>query len=869
MNQRASIKRRDFIRRTGLAGGALAYGSLAWGQPGKGRTVALVVDPADAVAASAPASWAVGELQRALAESGATVRRLRRMQEVRAGEWCIQAGAQTPASIESFAISQIAPGRVLARGGDPRGLVYALLEIADRVRFTGLDGALKIEKPAVERPFNPVRSVMRQFTSEPLDKKWFYDRESWSQYLTMLATQRFNRLHLGFGLGYDFLSNVADSYFLFLYPFLLPVPDYNVRVTNLPDAERDRNLETLRWIGEQTVLRGLDFQLGIWMHGYELTNSPRARYLIEGLTNETHAAYCRDALTALLKSCPAISAVALRIHGESGVAEGSYDFWKTVFDGVTRCGRKVELDLHAKGIDARMIEAALATGMPVNVSPKYWAEHLGLPYHQAEIREPERPVPGHTGTGLMALSTGARSFTRYGYADLLRDDRRYTVRHRVFSGTQRLLLWGDPQWAAAYSRAFGFGGSAGADLMEPLTCMGRQGTAAVATRCGYADASMEPRWDWQKYEYWYRVWGRALYNPRTAPPPGNAMEAALAHASRILPLLTTAHLPSAACDTFWPELYWNHAMVDTRARNPYSDTPSPKNFQNVSPLDPQLFSRIDDFAGELLKGERTGKYSPLEVAAWLEDRAVAAEESLARASPPTSPADRRLAIDVELQAGMGRFYAIKLRAGVLYAIFERTGDRVALTEAVSAYSRARQSWAKVAERAKTVYQPNLSASARYSARGHWSDRLALIDDDIAAMEEKSAAAKVVEAPRVRTAMAEVLVRPERDAGSCRHEPPAGFRKKQAVALALTVIERKAASVRMYYRHVNQAERWESVEMEVANDGFRAGIPAVYTDAPFALQYYFEVRESRSRAWLWPGLGQELDQQPYFVIQRTS
>jgi hypothetical protein len=46
------------------------------------------------------------------------------------------------------------------------------------------------------------------------------------------------------------------------------VPGYDVRATNLPDAERDRNFETLRFIAEQTVARGLDFQLGIWMHGY-------------------------------------------------------------------------------------------------------------------------------------------------------------------------------------------------------------------------------------------------------------------------------------------------------------------------------------------------------------------------------------------------------------------------------------------------------------------------------------------------------------------------------------------------------------------------------------------------------------------------
>ena len=67
--------------------------------------------------------------------------------------------------------------------------------------------------------------------------------------------------------------------------------------------------------------------------------------------------------------------------------EGSYQFWKTVFDGVATCGRKVEIDMHAKGIDQSMIDLALATGMPVKVSPKFWAEHMGMPYHQADIRE--------------------------------------------------------------------------------------------------------------------------------------------------------------------------------------------------------------------------------------------------------------------------------------------------------------------------------------------------------------------------------------------------------------------------------------------------------------------------------------------------
>ena len=877
MDDSASIKRRDFLLKAALAGGALGAAPLS---RAAGETVSLVADPSDAIAASEPVVWALAELQRALEESGRTVRRRGAVREAAPGERCIVAsgkGAQLPKVPEALSLSSTTRGRpvVLAAGSDARGLTYSLLELADRARH-GMP--LEFPKPVAEQPANPVRSVMRQFTSEALDKPWFYDREGWQQYLTMLAANRFNRLHLGFGLGYDFLQNVADSYFLFLYPFLVKAPGYEVRASNLPDAERDRNLDMLRFISEQTALRGLDFQLGVWMHGYQLTASPRARYIIEGLTNETHGPYCRDALTAVLRACPKISAVALRIHGESGVAEGSYDFWRTVFDGVKACGRKVEIDLHAKGIDATMIDSALATGLPVSVSAKCWAEHMGMPYHPAEIREQERPVEGHMGSPLMALSEGSRSFTRYGYADLLREDRKYTVRHRVFAGTQRLLLWGEPQWAAAYSRAFGFCGSTGADLMEPLTCRGRRGTATASTRCGYLDSSLGPRRDWQKYEQWYRVWGRALYNPATEAEvferplrkqfgkDAEIVEAALAKASRVLPLVTTAHLPSAACDTYWPEIYWNMPMVDARTRNPYSDTPSPKTFQNVSPLDPQLFSRMTEFADELLKGERSGKYSPLEVAAWLEDFGGATLTG-SLSDFGSSPALHRIAIDVDLLASLGQFFAFKLRAGVLYAVHERTGDRAALQEALKEYKDARSIWAGMARRSKLAYAADLSAGDRYSVRGQWADRLPLIDEDIAAMEQKVGAAQMVDEPRVRTAIAEVLERPERDAAQCTHQPPAAFRAKEAMPLKIAVPVRKVASVRMYYRHVNQAERFQSIEMEKRGDAWAASIPAAYTDSPYGLQYYFEVRESSAKAWLYPGLGPELTNQPYFVVRR--
>ena len=328
-------------------------------------------------------------------------------------------------------------------GHDQRGLVYALLELADRVHYSSQPlASLNIQKPIIERPANEVRSLTRLFTSDVEDKPWYNDREMWPRYLTMLATQRYNRFNLSLGIGYDFLRNVTDGYFLFAYPFLISVPGYNVRVPQLPDAERDSNLEMLKFISEQTVARGMQFQLGLWMHGYEWINSPNPNYTNEGITKENHGPYCRDAVRALLKACPAISGVTFRVHGESGVNEGSYEFWRTVFEGVATCGRTVEIDMHSKGMDQTMITSAVATKMPVVISPKYWAEHMGMPYHQTDIRELEVPKPEKKTSVLMNLSEGSRSFLRYGYGDLLKEDRPYKIIHRVWPGTQRTFVMG-------------------------------------------------------------------------------------------------------------------------------------------------------------------------------------------------------------------------------------------------------------------------------------------------------------------------------------------------------------------------------------------------------------------------------------------
>ena len=239
---------------------------------------------------------------------------------------------------------------VLACGADERGLVYAILEIADRIAHAADPlGSHTTPVPEQVRPANSVRGIARIFASDVEDKTWFYDRGFWTNYLTILASQRFNRLHLAFGMGYDFVRDVRDAYFLFTYPFLVPCPATMCAAVGLPDEERERNLEMLRFISDAAAERGLHFQLGLWMHAYDWVDSPNANYTIAGLTPENHAAYCHDALQMVLDACPGIAGVTFRVHGESGVPEGSYDFWRTVLAGAVRPGRQLEINLHPEG----------------------------------------------------------------------------------------------------------------------------------------------------------------------------------------------------------------------------------------------------------------------------------------------------------------------------------------------------------------------------------------------------------------------------------------------------------------------------------------------------------------------------------------
>src|SRR5262249_26341728 len=109
-------------------------------------------------------------------------------------------GTQAPKNAESLAVIPVhrqlisgkQPPALLASGSDPRGLSYAILEVADRVRYAADPmSELKHIPKTIQQPSNPVRSIGRLFASDVEDKPWFNDRSFWERYLTELAVQRF------------------------------------------------------------------------------------------------------------------------------------------------------------------------------------------------------------------------------------------------------------------------------------------------------------------------------------------------------------------------------------------------------------------------------------------------------------------------------------------------------------------------------------------------------------------------------------------------------------------------------------------------------------------------------------------------------
>jgi alpha-glucuronidase len=100
---------------------------------------------------------------------------------------------------------------LLVSGADDRGLMYALLDVADRIGWVDDPGnPLSAVRDAIEKPAVAERALSIYTFHQANFESYFYDEAYWAKYLDMLAKNRFNTFALLF--GYENWGYVSPPY---------------------------------------------------------------------------------------------------------------------------------------------------------------------------------------------------------------------------------------------------------------------------------------------------------------------------------------------------------------------------------------------------------------------------------------------------------------------------------------------------------------------------------------------------------------------------------------------------------------------------------------------------------------------------------
>ncbi len=597
---------------------------------------------------------------------------------------------------ESLAIGRDGEALIVA-GRDDQGLMYALLEVAEQ---TGVGRkSLSQAGPVSESPQTALRGMYIFLHNADCEREWFYSREHWQSYFDLLARSRYNSFHIVMAHQTNYLAPP--------FPFFVSVPEHpEVTVPGLSSEDRARNLEALRMITELAEERGLAFMLGIWeviawkpetRHG---TNTQTS--MVDGLGWDNLESYTYHATRRLLADCPKIKGIQLRVNPESGVPpEKQTEFFAaTVFKAIQECDREVFLDLRGWHAHPQTIRAAKSMKIPMRISMKYWAEHLGAPYQAAK----QNPA--------------------YSYADFLRYPQECPISYQVWAlGSHRNFVWGDPEYVKTFCRSLTLGDGIGFETCPQLAQKG-YGNERGAWRILNPEHEYY-RWEWERYWLYHMLFGRLTYN---ADAPAEVwmrhMEArfgdladdvmsAYQSASRIISFIMRFNMSD-------PNMYiW-----------PEADTGGVLDFYiEVPPSDPALIKSFREAANEHLSGEITARMNPGEASGYLRrlgEECVAAAGKLRPATNGNRETISTL-VDVEALGELALFHAEKILAAEQLALYYAGGDYGALRQASEQLPKAAPHWQRLVEITDGVYTDHQVTGPIDS--GHWKDKLSLVRED--------------------------------------------------------------------------------------------------------------------------------------------
>jgi hypothetical protein len=586
--------------------------------------------------------------------------------------------------------------------------MYGLLEAAEQIRAVGY------LRPARGEAETPLRGVRYFIQNKDLEEDWYYSREYWDEYFAMLARNRFNRFNLVYGHNSNYLSSPP-------YPYLIQLERFpEVGARGQTPEDRERNLDTLRYVSQAAADHGIDFIWGIWQQTVPPDGFHGRDDTITGLTEKNLGPYVREGLRAVLNECPGIRGVQLRV-GESGVDQSAREFFRDwVFPAIRETDRDVAVDLRAHGVSQDFVDAAKDAGVRYRFSAKYWAEKLGRPYQPPEVCW---PAPVYKYGRLLEKST---------------DDgtRPYDFFFELWGGcgANRVLLWGDPEYVRRIVPSFRLSGSVGFEIDPPLAQKG-YGNAPGRWGIFTPEASDRVFWRYEFERYWlfYQLWGRLSYDASTSESAwtseaqrrfgGAAQDVLTAYkaASGVIPEIVAAHMPDASMGN-WPEVNPGGLLDE------YRDT---------RPSDAHFISSAREAVLNRLHGTASAKQTPFDTASALEHLASVTEQAIDRAARTISPDDPEwlsTESDLRVLSLMARYHSFKKRAAYELTWFDETGDRPSLDAAQQNLQQALSIWERIVDVTDGVYPPQMTFGP-FDA-GHWKDRLPYARYDLDLIQER-------------------------------------------------------------------------------------------------------------------------------------
>ena len=751
-------------------------------------------------------------------------------------------------------------------GSDERGLMYALLDVADRIgwsknRNAPLSELKEInEKPAVSDRAISIYTMNRAYWESRL-----YDEAHWTRYLDMLAQNRFNTLVVIF--GYENGGFLAPC-----YPYFFDVEGYpDIRMVGIKPQEQQRNLAAFNRLIQMAHDRGIRFTVGIWDHIYrggvqgggipgtkEAPDKPMPG-LVWGLTADNLTAYTKTALAKFVKLVPNLDAIQFRMHNESGLKAGEQlSFWTDVFRMMKTTAPNLRLDLRAKELPESVIQSALTIGVDFRITTKYWMEQMGMPYHPTQVNPDPSPI-------------------RHSYAHLLRYPQKYKMHWRLWNGgTTRILLWGDPTFARRFVESTHLYDGDGFEVNEPLaTKMEAQPDGAKPfdlfnARYRYYD------WEFERYWHFFQVFGRIGYNPTTdpavwdnefkrrfGPKAAPFVEKALHQASWVLPRIITSSYPYSSFPTTrgWAE------------KQRLGDLPT---FAKAALSDMAQFATFDEEAKLQTEGGETAKVLPTANSRWFRQTSESLNQLIAQAENATgkNPGKEFISTitDLKILSNLSLYHSNRILAAVQYRIFDRTQNVAALDEAIRKEQAAVKAWRQLVVAAGDIYTDNLAMGVCVADLcGHWKDELAALEKGLTSLEQKRASlsteANAAKTPVANTALPYKALPVANRTTSFQivHQPVMSAPVGKPIAIKLQVSTPTGVKwVRLRYRNVNQELDYQTVAMTPTGekDTYSVVIPAEQIDLKWDVMYFVEVMDKTGRGQIYPDLSKET---PYRII----